>query len=54
MPKEDLEKMLDAVVNSNNDEAEQHFHTFVQQKMKEVLHGNKDKEVETTTNKETE
>lgn len=36
LAKEKLKELIDAVVNQKNDEAEQVFHTFLQQKHQEL------------------
>jgi len=41
-----LEKMLDAVINDNSEQAEQHFHDFVAKKVKELIQGDNQETVE--------
>jgi len=36
---EKLGKMLDNLINKNGEEAEVHFHDYLQGKMQEVIHG---------------
>ena len=43
--KEELQKMLDALVDSNHEQAQTHFHSYVADRTKEVL--GKDKEEST-------
>lgn len=40
--KEELQKMLDSLVDDNSEQAQTHFHSFLADRMKEVL--GKDKE----------
>ena len=35
----DLEKMLDAVINDNAEEAQKYFHDFVAKKTKDIIQG---------------
>ena len=42
--KEQLDKMLDSLINDKNEQAEIHFHDYLQDKMQEVIHGEADVE----------
>jgi hypothetical protein len=37
--KEQLDKMLDSMINDKGEQAEIHFHDYLQGKMQEVIHG---------------
>lgn len=52
MADNNLEKMLDAVINDNSEQAELHFHDFVAQKVKEIIQGDKQETIEISNNSE--
>ncbi len=37
--KEQLDKMLDSIIGDKTEQAEIHFHDYLQDKMQEVIHG---------------
>jgi len=47
---ETLGKVLDNLINDKGEQAEVHFHDYLQGKMQEVIHG--DEELDTTTDEE--
>ncbi len=50
--KEQLGKMLDSIIkDKDHEQAEIHFHTFAQEVMKSMIHGEDEPDTE-TTNKE--
>jgi len=51
--KEALNKMLDNLINNKGEQAEVHFHDYLQGKMQEVIHGDEEiVEEPATTNDE--
>lgn len=42
--KDKLQSMLDALIDSKDEQAQVHFHSYLEDKMKEVLHPQVDKE----------
>ncbi len=49
---EQLGNMLDNLIDDKSDQAEVHFHDYLQGKMQEVINGTDDDEVSDITNKE--
>ena len=52
--KEALNKMLDNLINDKGEQAQVHFHDYLQGKMQEVIHGDEEvaEEPDTTTTNE--
>ncbi len=47
---EELGKMLDNLINNKGEQAEVHFHDYLQSKMQEVIHGETELSDDTDTN----
>jgi len=50
--KEALSKMLDNLINNKGEQAEVHFHDYLQGKMQDVIHGDEEIAIEPNTNDE--